>query len=491
MRRRLQGLIVRPEARWLAPLGAVLVLAIAFVWWRPWDGGDPSQSQLLPSVSTPTASLGPTATRAPERIALPEATPTRLAAPVATPVVVAATPAQTGTRAPGMLLYIGSLGGKRGIIAARADGSELRLVAEGRYEQIAWAPDGDRFAAVGMLDSGTYQVAIFTPEGRALGRYPFPGLVGRLLWSDGGGVLAVAISPFDQSQSGMSGLSEVWLLNVNQEPQRVAMPESQQAYPLAWTQGGRLHVASFETFGESFTLWLVGPDGRSISLSVSGPYWPIGFADDGDTAIVARIPTQIATPGAAGQALPTEILVIDLLTGARRTVAEAEALGQTIFVPRDGPVATVFTTALPAPDGNTLALVVSRSAAAGTSSFGAREESALVFLQLNGTVSGVIPVPTGELRGLAGWSPDGVLLATFTFGSVTNNYAIQIVGSGGTTLDSYSINGTAIGAAPAPAWSPDSRWLAYSGPEGLTIASRDGHPSYALDRSGEYPTWRP
>jgi hypothetical protein len=231
-------------------------------------------------------------------------------------------------------------------------------------------------------------------------------------------------------------------------------------------------------------------DGRSITRSASGPFWPIGFADGGDTAIVARIPNQTATPGAAGQALPTEILALDLLRDTQRVLVEAEALGQQVFVPPEGQTSTVFIDAALAPDGGTLALVVARGVGTSPQQFGAAEES-LVFLGLDGTVTGVVSLAAAERRRLAGWSPDGELFATFLFGSVTNSYAIQILDSGGTMLGSYSINGTAIGAAPFPTWSPDSRWFVYPGPEGLTIASREGHSSYVLDTSGEYPVWRP
>ena len=68
---------------------------------------------------------------------------------------------------------------------------------------------------------------------------------------------------------------------------------------------------------------------------------------------------------------------------------------------------------------------------------------------------------------------------------------IQILDRSGTLRASYNININAIGAALAPTWSPDGHWFAYSGPNGLTVASMDGLPPYSIDASGEFPVWRP
>jgi hypothetical protein len=172
-------------------------------------------------------------------------------------------------------------------------------------------------------------------------------------------------------------------------------------------------------------------------------------------------------------------------------VVAAEDLGQRIFGSADGATSSSFATGSLAPDGETLALIVSRGAAQGTPQARAREESALVFVGIDGTITGVVPLAAGELRAVGAWSPGGALIVTFVFGSTTNNYAIQVLDREGALRGSFTVNGAAIGAALTPAWSPDGRWLAYSGPGGVTVASMEGYPSYVVDTRGDFPAWRP
>lgn len=467
-------LTLRPDARWLPPIGAVLVLAIVLVWWHPWKGDAPSRPQ-------PVA-LVPTAT--------PVAVPTPAATPVATLASVAS-PRPTATRAAGILLYIGFEGDRQGIVAASADGHDKGMIVVGNYDQIAWSPRGDRFAAIGRLADLTFQVAIFAPDGRAIARYPFEGWVDRVLWSPDGAVLACAVRPATQSPSGVSDASDIWLVTGQEEPQRVELPEHRQVTPLSWTDAGQVAVVGYDSLDSEFSIWLVSRTGRNVVREVSGSFLPLGVSADGNTAIVASSLVPDPASGASDRIVPRSIAAIDLRTGARRTIVEAEPLGQQVFGAARGASSTTFATGAIAPDGGTLALVVARSSTIAPAQFGALEESALVFVRLDGTVAGVVPLVADSRRGLASWSPDGALLASYVFNLVSNDYTIQILDSSGALRASYNINGQAIGAALAPAWSPDGHWLAYVGPGGLTIVSMDGYPPYSLDNGGALPAWRP
>lgn len=483
-------LTLRPDARWIAPIGAVLVLAIALVWWQPWKGDAPSQPQPVALVPTATPRSVPVAVRTPERATPSAATPTLAATPAGTPIS-AASPSPVATRATGILLYIGSQAGRLGIMAASADGHDKGLIVVGNYSQIAWSPKGDRFAAIGRLENLAYQVAIFAPDGRAIARYPFEGSVDRVLWSPDGAVLACAVRPATQPPAGVSDTSDVWLVTGQDEPQRVELPDHRLALPLSWTDGGQVAVIGYDSLSIDFSIWLVSRTGRNVVRSTSGGFLPLGVSADGNTAIVASALVPDPASGTSDRIVPRSIVAIDLGTDARRTIVEAEPLGQQVFGVARGASSTTFATGAIAPDGGTLALVVTRSSTIGPVQFGALEESALVFMRLDGTVTGVVPLVADSRRGLASWSPDGALLASYVFNLVSNDYTIQILDRSGALRASYNININAIGAALAPTWSPDGHWFAYSGPNGLTVASMDDLPPYSIDASGEFPVWRP
>jgi hypothetical protein len=480
---------LRPDARWIAPLGAALVLLIALAWWRPWQGEAPSQPQLLPLVPTPTIA---TATPVPDRIALPQATPTRAATPAAT-LAVAASPEQAVPRAPGTLLYSGTVNGKRGIAVASADGREVRLVAEGEYERLAWAPGGERFAAIGGLADRTYQLAIFAADGRALARYPFAGRVDRLIWSPDGAALVCAVERGQEGLAGQPGGTETWLIDGRGEPRRIELPGQREVAPFAWPAVGQLYLASYDVTGAQFAVWLIGADGNRSVRDLGGALFPIGFASDGALVVVEPGADPAAQPRGPGSSGPAAIAAIGFVSGGPRPIIEAEALAQRAFGPPQGAESATFTAGALAPGGDMLALVVSRRFARGTPRpGGATEASALVFVRLDGTVTGVAPLAAGEWFAFADWSPDGALLATYRFGSVTNEYALQIIDREGALRGSYRTAATPSVSGGGHAWSPDSRWLAYDGPGGITIVSAvTFHSPYPLGAQGHHPAWKP
>jgi dipeptidyl aminopeptidase/acylaminoacyl peptidase len=270
----------------VAPLGVVLALTLVLAWWRPWAAEVPSRPQPVALVPTATPIVVPVATRTPEPEATAAATPARPVALPATPMMVA-TPAHGAPRAPGVLLYSGSVGGEAGIVAASADGRERELIVEGEYAQIAWSPAGDRFAAVGRLDERTQQVAIFAPDGRALARYPFAGGVERILWSPDGGVLACAVQPLAQNSASGSAPGDIWLISGEGEPQRVELPEHRRVVPLSWTDGRQVAIAGYDATSGEFALWVVSRTGRNVVRAASGTFLPLGVLADGNTALVA------------------------------------------------------------------------------------------------------------------------------------------------------------------------------------------------------------
>ena len=471
----------------LVALVAALVLALA--WWRPWQASLPAQPLPVALVPTPTTPATSTATSAPNPVVPPVGTPTRPVTPAVTPAI-AASPAQAEPRAPGTILYTGFIAGRHGIVSAIADGSDHALLVEGAYGEVSWRPGGDRFAAVSPLGDELAQLAIFDQDGRPLARYPFEGTVTNLLWSPDGSRLACLVF-----RRGANPTTEVWLITSWGEPLRITIPEANNLHPLGWTPFGSLYVTSNDTQGFSSSLWLVNPDGINSTRITGGNFFPLGLADDGETLLAVVVVPTVRSGGGTAQPTINEIVAINLRSDQRRLLAAANALGQRVFGDAAGSIAYQFVNGRSTPDGNHLALVVAPQAPTGTPRPSvARDTTALVFVRLDGTITGTLTLADGDRGGTISWSPNGKFVAFFSLGGATGEYVMRIIDTTGAQRGSYRVNATASQSPYAghiAVWSPDSQWLVYNAPTGLVVVSAIGDPPYPLNAQGVYVAWRP
>jgi hypothetical protein len=450
--------------------GGLLVPAALLAWWRPWKADSPSPSDTSRATATPAP---PTATLAPERIALPTAQVTSPAATPATPIP--ATP--TGQRATGTILYLGTLGGQAGIIAASADGGERRLIAPGEYRGVAWAPGGYRFAAVGPLRGGfTDQVAIFYVDGRPLARYAFEGKVGdQLFWSPNEDVLACIVTPY-RSGPGQPGPSEIWQIAMHGEARRVTLPTADPAYPFAWTPAGLLSVVSHGQ-SQQRTVWTASADGTHAVREVEGRINPLALALDGETLYAIRWSAD--PPHAA-------LVAIALRTDTPRTIGDDARLSEFAFGASATPDTYFLGSVTFAPDRTHLAAVVTNSRTAGMPP---QAERALVFVRIDGVLTGSLRFPPGAWPGPFAWSPDGTMLACGSSGGAERT--LTVTDSRGTRLVEAPFSPSIVYGDMALGWSPDGRWLAYAHLNGITVVSPHGLPAYELAPVGGAIAWQP
>lgn len=480
----LQRYFTAGRSRWNLPLGLLLVLAITVGWWQPWQARPRADPRPVALVPTPTPAA-PTPTLPPQRIALPPAmppvSPSRSATSVSR-VTASATPGLTD--ATGLLLYIGRDAGEEGIVAINADGTNRRLLVAGHYEALAWSPDGGRFAAVGPLAVGfTSQVAIFTPEGRALARYPFEGVVeNRLLWSPDGSKLAGNV----RSSTAQPATNEAWQIAPQGGVRRVTVPDARLVFPFAWTSFGTLIVASYEGGGRR-SLWLASDDGSTVVREFSGAYTPLGLSHDGET---------LYTLSNAASSDVSQLVAVNLRTDQPRVIVDADRLGALALGELTVPGQYRFVSATVAPDESHLAVVIQRAGQAGTPSpVPALPESVLIFLWPDGSITGVLRFAPGVGPGFLTWSPDGELLAA---------YGTATTGAGATTRNLFIVvdwRGAQRASAPFYlaalyggmniSWSPDSRWLVYSSLAGVSLVRAETGQTAELASPGGYPVWQP
>lgn len=475
----MRSLLSSIRSRWLFLLSLLLVIAITLGWWRPWQTRPSISPRQVALIPTPTLSV-PTPFRQPEHIALPPVTP------VATPAtsVARATPASVsgGTRGRGVLLYVGTYAGQEGIIAAVADGSGQRILVLGQYEAVSWSPDGERFAAVGPLQSGiTMQVAIFAPDGRALARYPFEGKVSdQLLWSPDGSKLAGSVTFTAGDTPGQAMPTETWQIAPQGGVRRVVVPDTLAVLPFAWLPSGNLAVTSYESTGAR-TLWMVSEDGSTVVRQVSGDYAPLALSRDGEILYALGQPAATAA---------SVLVAINLRTDVPRVIADADRLGALAGGALTVPGRYMFMSATVAPDEAHLAVVIEPTSLAGTPvSMPTLPERLLIFLGPDGGITGFSRLPAGAWPERFSWSPDGALLAFFSTGATTNE--LVVADTRGVRRVGVSFYVSGLYGGPRISWSSDSRWLAYASLAGIGIVSPSGVPSSELTSSGGFPAWQP
>lgn len=456
---------------------AVALAVLLIARWQPWRASEPTTPRPVAIVPTPTPQM-PTPTRAPERVALPSITTTPPAA-IATPSRPA-TP--TGRRAGGTILSSGIFGGRAGIVATAADGGGQRLLVAGDYETIAWSPDGARFAAAGPLEGDrAAQVAIFDAAGRPLARYPIEGRVDSpLLWSPDSREIAWSVTPPGANAAGQPPPTQAWQATVEGTARRVPVPDNRHASPFAWTPDGSLYVGSVDPASARAALWRAGR-GEGLPVPIlEDTILPLAFADDGAT-LYALGPTI--------QPAPTNLIAIDLRTGARRTIETAADVGMAAFGAPAAPGTDTFPVAVVAPGGAWMAVMVERPAQPGAEV--QRPQRELVFIARQGGVLGVARAASGTLAWPLVWSPDGTLLAFNANGEPLAENALSVVDMRGAQHAAAPPSRlTQQGGAPI-SWSADGRWLAFAGEQGIVVLSLDDGASYALDAPVGALAWRP
>jgi len=91
------------------------------------------------------------------------------------------------------------------------------------------------------------------------------------------------------------------------------------------------------------------------------------------------------------------------------------------------------------------------------------------------------------------WSPGGTFTA-FIIPTGNSGGELHILAPNGQPPYTYPVTQAWVPGTYAPSWSPDSRWVAIVGPDGLSISSTIGSTrSFPLDTEGTIisPAWRP
>lgn len=468
------------RARWIAPLAALAAIALILAWWQPW--------RILTSPTPPATpratrtAQAPTTTRAPERIALPTERPTLSpTVRVATP----ATPARTTVAAPTgnhPLFYIGTLNGESGVIAARADGSAPRLLIPGPYDQIAFAPDGTRFAVVGTIlgGGGAQQVALFTPDGRALARYNFGvGTSHPIAWSPSGKYLLHTILVDGNPQTRVLSDGEV---------RQITPPASNASFPYGWTPNDRIVYFSHENSSQSrpLSLWTVDAAGGDPQKHLADNFVPVGASADGAHFYILRPGDEIDPTSPL-----TQLMAIDMRWGNATQVIDANQLAGYLLGLDTTEVSYRVDFAILSPDGTTFALGLFPSSRPGTPVPRAETHPGfVVFVQTSGRVSGAVRVATNSQSGPSGWSPDGSRFAHFTFGDQSPDGQAQVFDQFGNST-TFSVERPSRGNLPTIAWSPGGGHLIYTSPRGLMLIAFDPHRSQLIAPGATAPAWQP
>lgn len=491
---------------------ALLLLALALAGCLPGQPPGPKAT----ATPRPTATATPTATPTPLRIILPTSAPQRsgtarppasppptaTVAPTPTPTVTprptptATTPPPPELRGAGSLLYLGTLGGRKGIVATEADGSNRRLIAEGTYLDLSWAPDGRRFAA--LLALGDLAVAnrlpdvldLFTADGQRVRRFDFGSsgwIVQPARWSpDSVHVAATAIGEQPGSTIPRTTIA-AWILD---ESGAVAISRGHETWAEGWSPAGELLLRTSDPGVPTPTvqnrreaLWLADATGDARKL-LDGGYRPLGWSPDGTLLYaLGDLRSIFDADRGINESGWLSLVAIERASGAHRVVASAD--GATPGGRTEPPTHWFRERGSVSPGGDRIATWVSAlPPEQGMPT--ARPPSLLVF-NASGALLWSDQAPARPLLPSPGWSPDGWQLAYVgASGTVT-------VATFGTAPVTARALGTADPDRGALQWSPDGRWLAFNRTgRGLILADSNA-PSleWVLDDGGSTPRWRP
>ncbi|MDP9371865.1 MAG: hypothetical protein M3Q65_05310, partial [Chloroflexota bacterium] len=448
----------------------------------------------------PTAAPTPTPSPPPSPTATPRPTPT----PTATPTPVAE------LRGAGQLLYVGRLGARSGIVAANADGSGQRLLAEGSYATLKWAPDGRQFVAAGPA-SFPDQIDLFRADGRLLRRFPFARVPLVAEWSPDARQVAVGALPAPAGGGTDQPDLVTWLLG---EGGAIEVNLGRVTRPWQWSSDRRLAVtvtpdadAEARPGGaDRQELWIVAADGRDARKLAEGQLRPLGWSPDGAMLYALGDPRPYHMPWAQQPYFePAGLLAIDTRTGERRLLLGVDDL--VARLPADGPVppARWFNGAALAPGGDRLMVEILAAPGDGVTTAVAEGWSRYLVV-LETSAQGSVRLLRQDriapsLAPLApAWSPDGARLACkVRLGGTSGDMRLLIAGPDG----AFEV-GSGRGIGPPdwyagedadttpPRWSPDGRWIAFTRGGRLEIAA-GASPARAwpLAVGGQSPGWRP
>jgi len=472
---------------WRLVVALVLVVAVVgLVAARAVPHASPSPTVQPQPLPQPPPTLTPAPTRAAALEASPGATPrpTRQSTPVPTPP-------PTALQSAGWLIYSGQLDGNDGIIRVNADGSDRRLLVPGSYENLAWAPDGSRFAALGQpaRNGRPDQVAIFTAAGRVVARFALAGAVtAPLAWSPDARHLLCRVLPATSAALAPAA----WVLG-DDGVHEVGVPGRPPTTVLGWTVPGRVGLLAYTnpdfsiSANNPVSFWTVAADGGDARQEVQGAFLPFGLSPDGLTVYALGDDRSIPDSRFGGATGWTSLLAVDRATGAARTLATAGDLATQLgFAPS---VAQWLDTTSLAPDGTRIALVL-HSLAVPVTPPGEElaVETAVLTVNADGKLDTWERVVANARPTVFAWNRAPVLGLAYTLFSTQTGYRqIHILGQSLTYQP-----GDTTGENSEPQWSPDGHWLVYAGPDGLELAAATSPArSVLLAADGHDPAWSP
>lgn len=476
-----------------ATFGPVALLA----WRQPW------RALTTTAIPHPTPML-PTATSTPERIALPTARPGPSATPIGTStpaatgtVVAAATPSRAATpttsptaigAAAGTLLYLGTVGGQRGIVALNGESSP-RILVPGSFDTLAVAPDGSQLAVTGAVPDGggANQLTIYASNGRVLARHPIGRRInGTPTWSPGSTHLLCSVLSAESSLIELRW--ETWVFS--DDGARLIVPPSPTNYiNYGWTPDGHLAfiTGTDPNRPRMQTLWAIDVTGDNHQRVYEWAFSALGWNQDGTIFYALTYDDPDDHSAALAQ-----IVAIERATGFVRPLIHADVIATRALGMPNTPGTYRFDFVHPSPDGTHFALGIARAYRPGTptprNNFRATE---VVFLQLANQITGIAHLPPGDQRGPGAWSPDGSRFALVISGVQEGEGLLHVLNAVGAHLGDLQIDRAYSGRLPQLVWSRDSQWLGFSASRGLTITAFDPPRGAFLGPGGIDPAWRP
>ncbi len=479
--------------------------------------GGPSGTP-APPTPTPTPRPTPTPTPVPRRIAYPTAAPTATITPTPAPTATPTpTPPPTPTPTPvaelrgvGRLLYTGRLNGRSGVISVNADGGDRRLLAEGAYDIVSWAPDGGRFLAFPgpphIRGAGPRSIDLYRADGVLLRRFSGASNAPWAVWSPSSRQVALALTAPSSGATPTRG-GESATVQILTENGATEVKLGAQTYSWQWAADGRLAlivVADGGATGRDFRLqvWTVDAAGGDARQLADGDFFPLGAPGsppgDGRTLYTVggvRRGQDGSQPGADG---PTNLQTIDLESGERRVLASFDDLAAQLPAPANTPAKrwTYGGGAAVAPAGDRVALWLLAGPPGGARTQEA--EGYLVVVDRDGRLVYHDPAPASQAGPLSlSWSPDGARLAVSTYdGRSGRGGDLRVIAVD--AAESFAIAGAGVMPGDGSGglqWSPDGRWIVFSGGGGagrLTIAASEPPArSWPLADEGRSPSWRP
>ncbi len=426
-------------------VGLALAVALALAGCLFEGAPRPATPTPVPPTSTPTPTVQ-------ARVVLPTAVPTRT--PTAGPTPVAE------LRGAGQLLYAGSFAGRRGLFLIGADGGDRRLLAEGNYHLGVWAPDGERFAAVGVPSAeGASRLDLFTAGGRLLRQVDFAGFLFEPLWAPDARRLAVA--------AGEHLATTTWLLD---EDRTIEVRLGSRTRPIGWLTDGRLALVVTRggegrlgtDASDRQQLWTVDADGRDARELTEQLYGSEHWASEGTTVYTLGDARPHVSLNGEIRPIAESVLAIDTGSGMRRAVVTLDGVLAQLGQGADPTLLRWFNAFSVAPRGDRLAVwLLTERRAGGTLA------PQLVIVDRDGRVIGQDRLAVGFFPTGGDWTAVG---GRFAYGSGSgSNGDTRVLTIDGTSDPAGIVvleNGGAL-----PQWSRDGQWLAFERAGRIEIAA--------------------